>query len=130
MAKVIGLGGIFIQCADVAATKEWYKKVIGDAPGEYGGWSFVQSDAAKTFPKGAQSIFAPFEKSDYFKPSELPFMINLMVNDLEGVLKRLEAEGIEQVQPSESYEYGKFAWLMDPDGRKVELWEPVEASEA
>lgn len=126
MSKVIGIGGIFFHCADVDATKAWYAKVIGDDTNDFGGWNFSHKEAGEQFPKGAQSIFAPFEKSDYFKPSDLPFMINLMVDDLDGVLARLEAEGIEQVQPRETYGYGKFAWLMDPDGRKIELWEPIE----
>tara|TARA_B100000678_G_scaffold42272_3_gene31710 strand:- start:5014 stop:5403 length:390 start_codon:yes stop_codon:yes gene_type:complete len=129
MAKVIGLGGIFMSCKDTEATKAWYRKVIGVDGNDYGGWDFLHAEAGKTFPQGARSIFAMFDKADYFKPSDLPFMLNLMVDDLDGVLARLDAEGIEQVQERETHAYGKFAWLMDPDGRKVELWEPIEPAE-
>lgn len=129
MAKVIGLGGLFMHCKDPEATKAWYRKVIGTDGNDYGGWDFLHADAGKAFPTGARSIFAMFEKPDYFKPSDLPFMINLMVDDLDGVLARLKAEGIEEIQPKESHSYGHFAWLMDPDGRKIELWQPIEMPE-
>ncbi len=130
MAKVIGLGGLFLQCKDTDATKAWYKTVMGTDTNDYGGWDFGHADAGKAFPKGARTIFAPFgADSDYFKPSELPFMLNLMVDDLDGVLARCSEAGIEQLQPKETYSYGHFAWLMDPDGRKVELWQPVEAED-
>ncbi|MAP94114.1 MAG: glyoxalase [Ponticaulis sp.] len=130
MAKVIGLGGLFLHSADVAVTKAWYRKVMGFDGNDYGGWDFLHADAGKAFPNGARSIFAMFEKQDYFQPSTLPFMLNLMVDDLDGILERLKAEGIEECQPAESHSYGKFAWLMDPDGRKVELWQPIEMDES
>ena len=128
MAKVIGVGGIFLQCKDTDVTKAWYKTVMGVETNDYGGWDFGHADAGKAFPKGARTIFAPFgADTDYFEPSTLPFMLNLMVDDMEGVLARCAEAGIEQVKPKETYSYGLFAWLMDPDGRKVELWQPVEA---
>lgn len=129
MAKVIGVGGIFLQCEDVEATKAWYKTVMGVEQNQYGGWDFSHAEAGAAFPTGARTIFAPFEKSDYFKPSELPYMLNLMVDDLEGLLEKLKAKGIEECQPSAKYDYGHFAWLLDPDGRKVELWQPIEPAE-
>lgn len=127
MAKVVGLGGLFLACKDPEITKNWYKAVTGQDQNEYGGWDFLHRDSAEAFPSGARTIFAPFdEKSDYFKPSTLPFMLNLIVDDLDGVLARCAEHGIAQIQPRESFEYGHFAWLMDPDGRKVELWQPIE----
>jgi predicted enzyme related to lactoylglutathione lyase len=127
MAKVIGVGGVFFLCKDTDATKAWYQEVLGLEPTEFGGFAFKQADAAATFPKGAMTIFAPFsDDSDYFKPSEKSMMFNLMVDDLDGILERVKSAGVELTQPSESYDYGKFAWLMDPDGRKIELWEPIE----
>lgn len=127
MANVIGLGGVFFLCADPEASKAWYRDVLGIAPNDFGGFDFRHADSAKTFPQGARTIFAPFKAgSDYFKPSSETVMFNLMVDDLDGVLARAEAARAEQVQPAEAHEYGRFAWLMDPDGRKVELWEPRE----
>lgn len=127
MAKVIGLGGLFLQCENVEATKAWYRTVMGVETNDYGGWDFGHAEAGQAFPKGARTIFAPFENADYFKPSSLPFMLNLMVDDLDGVLARCESAGILQIDERQSYDYGHFAWLMDPDGRKVELWQPIEA---
>jgi predicted enzyme related to lactoylglutathione lyase len=66
--------------------------------------------------------------TDYFEPSGLPFMLNLMVDDLDGVLARVAEAGVEEVQERQDYEYGRFAWIMDPDGRKLELWEPPGAA--
>ncbi|MAK62662.1 MAG: glyoxalase [Ponticaulis sp.] len=129
MGKVIGLGGLFMHCADTTATKAWYKKVIGTDGNDYGGWDFLHAAAGEKFPQGARTIFAMFDNPEYFKPSTEPFMLNLMVDDMEGLLARLKEEGIEECQPGETYSYGKFAWLMDPDGRKVELWQPFEPEE-
>lgn len=127
MAKVLGLGGLFMACSDPAATKDWYARVLGLEINDYGGFDFVQKHAVAAFPEAARTVFAPFDaKSDYFAPSTLPYMLNLMVDDLDGMLARAKAEGVEPVQLGEDYDYGRFAWLMDPDGRKVELWEPVE----
>ena len=126
MARVIGVGGIFFLCKDAEATKTWYTSVFGIEASEYG-ISFSHAVSAKAFPKGAMTIFAPFKAdSDYFKPSDHDVMFNLMVDDLEGVIARAESAGAKQVQPMEDHDYGKFAWFMDPDGRKVELWQPKE----
>lgn len=128
MAKVIGLGGLFLHCENTETTKAWYKTVMGVDMNDFGGWDFMHADAGKAFPTGARTIFAAFDNQDYFKPSNLPFMLNLMVDDLDGVLARCAEAGIEQVDERQSYDYGHFAWLMDPDGRKVELWQPIEAA--
>jgi predicted enzyme related to lactoylglutathione lyase len=126
MAKILGVGGIFMTCADAAATRDWYGRVLGIEPDEYGGFSFLHSGSAAAFPAGARTIFGTFDTgTDYFAPSSLPFMINLIVDDLDGMLDRVAREGVAQVQPMQSFDYGRFAWIMDPDGRKIELWEPV-----
>ena len=127
MSNVIGLGGIFFLCDDPAATAKWYEEVLGMAPNDYGGFDFLHAASAKAFPEGARSIFAPFKSgSDYLKPSSETVMFNLMVDDMDAVLKRIETAGVELVQPPEDFDYGRFAWLMDPDGRKIELWQPKE----
>jgi catechol 2,3-dioxygenase-like lactoylglutathione lyase family enzyme len=125
MAKVIGLGGVFLYCADVDATRDWYVRVLGMETNDFGGFHFMHSDSAASFGEGARTIFAPFASgSDYFAPSTLPFMLNLMVDDLDGILARAASEGVGEVQERQDLDYGRFAWVMDPDGRKLELWEP------
>lgn len=126
MARVIGVGGIFFLCKDAQATTAWYQEVLGIEAKEFG-IAFSHAESAAAFPQGAMTIFAPFKSgSDYFKPSDHDVMFNLMVDDLEGVLAIAEAAGVMPVQPSEHHDYGSFAWLMDPDGRKIELWQPKE----
>jgi catechol 2,3-dioxygenase-like lactoylglutathione lyase family enzyme len=131
MAKVIGLGGVFFHCKDVEATRDWYKRVLGLEIDDYGGASFGHADSAALYPKGARTIWAPFKgDSDYFKPSDADFMINLMIDDFDGMLERLKAENVPMAGDPMIESYGKFAWVMDPDGRKIELWQPVEPGPA
>ena len=97
----------------------------------FGGSSFVQAEAAAKFPQGARTIWAPFKaESDYFKPSDSDFMINLMVDDLDGMMAQIEAAGVTMEGDPMIESYGKFAWVMDPDGRKIELWQPIESNPA
>jgi predicted enzyme related to lactoylglutathione lyase len=125
MAKVIGLGGVFLHCADVEVTRDWYARVLGMEPNDFGGFHFMHGESAASFGDGARTIYGIFPaESDYFEPSGLSFMLNLMVDDLDGVLARVAEAGVEQVQTRQDFEYGRFAWIMDPDGRKLELWEP------
>ena len=129
--KAIGVGGVFFTCDDPEATKSFYEIVFGRERNDFGGFDFLHKDSAAAFPVGARTIFSAFPgDSDYFAPSDAPFMVNLIVDDLDGLLARLAASEILPVQPSESHSYGKFAWIMDPDGRKVELWEPIEPSDS
>jgi catechol 2,3-dioxygenase-like lactoylglutathione lyase family enzyme len=131
MAKVIGLGGVFFRCRDVEATRAWYQRVLGIHIDDYGGTSFGHAESAARFPEGARTIWAPFKAdSDYFKPSEADYMLNLMVDDFDGMLGQLKAEGVALEGEPMIESYGKFAWVMDPDGRKIELWQPVEPSSA
>lgn len=126
MAAVIGIGGIFLKCSDPAATSAWYERVLGLSQAAYGGFEFSHAASAARFPEGARTVFAPFgADSGYFAPSDLPFMLNLIVDDLDAVLERAAAEGARPVQPNEDHDYGRFAWIVDPDGRKVELWQPA-----
>lgn len=127
MAKVLGLGGLFMGSKDAEATRAWYARVFDLPQNEYGGFDFLHAETAAPFPKAARTVFTAFEAdSEYFSPSKGSFMLNLIVDDLEGLLARLKSLGIEPVQPGESFEYGHFAWILDPDGRKIELWQPVQ----
>ncbi len=125
MAKVIGLGGLFFLCKDVDATRAWYTRVLGIEIDDFGGSSFSHASAAGVFPKGAQTIWAPFKSdSDYFKPSTKPYMINFRVDDLNGLVASLREAGCLVDEKTEEFEYGKFGWVMDPEGNRLELWEP------
>jgi catechol 2,3-dioxygenase-like lactoylglutathione lyase family enzyme len=118
MARITGLGGIFYKVADPEATKAWYADILG-MKGDYGPmlpWSLDQTGEAF-------SLVSPFnDTTDYFAPSESSFMINLRVDDLEAYVAELEAKGVE-ILGRQDEDYGRFAWLLDCDGNKVELWQ-------
>ena len=126
MKRVTGLGGIFFKTADPKQSMEWYQKHLGiQMDGSYG-TSFVWRSAQNPENKGF-TAWSPMKKdTTYFSPSEQPFMINYRVENLEALLAVLKEEGIDQVGEMESHEYGKFAWIMDPNGVKIELWEPFD----
>jgi catechol 2,3-dioxygenase-like lactoylglutathione lyase family enzyme len=119
MAKVLGIGGVFFKAADPAALGAWYARVLGLEVRDWGGVMFQ--------PTGeAPQVWSPFAAdTGYFAPSQHPFMINLMVDDLDGVLARAKAEGVEPLDRKDEGTMGQFAWLMDPGGLKVELWQPA-----
>ncbi|MCA1654100.1 MAG: VOC family protein [Sphingomicrobium sp.] len=117
MAKVTGLGGIFTKVADPAATKKWYFEMLG-VGGEWGAMFAFKDDAPDGF-----SLLTPFKAdSDKFAPSAQRFMINLRVDDLDTFVAGLEAKGVAILE-RQADEYGKFAWIMDPDGVKLELYQ-------
>jgi predicted enzyme related to lactoylglutathione lyase len=118
MAKVTGLGGIFYKVEDKEATARWYKEMLG-VGGQWGA----------TFPfagdSGGFTVLSPFKSSsDYFAPSEAAFMINLRVDDLDSMVADLEGKGIDILGRQEE-EYGKFAWILDCDAIKIELFQQV-----
>ena len=119
MAKITGIGGVFYKVEDPAATRAWYKEHLGLDAGEYGCNFKAGSDPE------AITVWNPFAATtDYFAPSDKPFMINFRVDDLDGMVADLKAKGqlLEGEPLDESY--GKFAWIIDPDGVKIELWQP------
>lgn len=118
MARVTGLGGIFYKAADPARTAAWYKEMLG-LGGEWG-IAFRWSDDGGEDPFSLLSAFKA--ESDYFAPSAQPFMVNLRVDDLDGMLAELESKGVE-ILGRQDEDYGNFAWILDPDGIKIELWQ-------
>jgi predicted enzyme related to lactoylglutathione lyase len=116
MAEVIGLGGVFYKVADPERTKTWYKVALG-LGGEWG----IMLPYARS-PDGFGLISAFKAESDYFGPSEKPFMINLRIDDLDGLVASLEAKGIE-ILGRQDDDYGRFAWILDCDGVKLELYQ-------
>lgn len=122
MGKVNGIGGVFIKVVDPAATRDWYANHLGLNCDDYGS-NFEWRHAADTNRKGF-TLWSPFNKSsDYFDEE---VMINFRVEDLDGLLADLKAEGVEPVSELQSYEYGRFVHILDNNGHKVELWEPVD----
>jgi predicted enzyme related to lactoylglutathione lyase len=124
MKRVTGIGGIFFKSRDPAALAEWYRTHLGLDVQPWGGVVFEWAGADSAGSSG-QTTWSPFKAdTDYFAPSTAPFMVNFRVADLHGLLAALRTEGCEVVGEPQDSEYGKFGWVMDPDGNKVELWEP------
>jgi predicted enzyme related to lactoylglutathione lyase len=127
MAKVLGVGGIFFKSPDPARLHGWYAQWLGiDA----------QLDQAMSMtifqpewmPKNGYTVWSTFESgTGYFAPSNKDFMFNLIVDDLEEALKQVAAGGAQVVGDIQKSEYGNFGWFIDPDGNKIELWQPAEA---
>jgi len=125
MTHVTGIGGIFFKAEDPKSLKEWYREHLGIDAGDYGATFNWRDDNDPT--KQGQTIWTPFPKdTKYFDPGTAPFMINYRVADLDGLVKALRDGGVEV--KSESSEYGSFAWISDPEGNRIELWEPADES--
>lgn len=123
--RVTGLGGVFFKCDNPEEIKDWYRKHLGIESDQYGGY-FKWRDAENP-DKECLTAWSPFPKdSEYYQPSKKEFMLNYRVENLVELLKVLEEEGVKIVGEMEEFEYGKFAWIMDPEGNKIELWEPID----
>jgi predicted enzyme related to lactoylglutathione lyase len=124
MAKVTGVGGVFFKSTgNSAALAAWYSKHLGMPLEEFGG-AILKWSGDKAEDDGLTVWHVAEHDSPWFSPSKSSFMINYRVDNLGELLEQLRAAGVEVVQGPESHENGKFAWIMDPDGSKVELWEP------
>ena len=124
MKRVTGIGGIFFQARDPAAMHAWYRDHLGIAVQDWGGAAFTWTDAEGQ-PTGGTTIWSVGSADgEGFAPSKAPFMINYRVADLHALLKALRDEGCNVLDKVEESEYGKFGWVIDPEGHKVELWEP------
>jgi predicted enzyme related to lactoylglutathione lyase len=123
--RVTGIGGIFFKSDNPDKMKEWYSKNMGLVTNEYGSlFEFRDSDNPDS--KGYLQ-WSPFEKeTKYFAPSSKDYMINYRVVNIEAMIENMRSEGIEIIGEIEEYEYGKFAHIVDPEGNKIELWEPVD----
>ena len=121
--RVTGLGGFFFKSEDPEAAKNWYARHLGLPVDQYG-CSFWWKDQEG---RACSTHWGPMkEDTSYFHPSRKQFMVNFRVENLEELLETLKEEGVEIIGETESYEYGKFGWIMDPEGNKIELWEPVD----
>ncbi|WP_459210559.1 VOC family protein [Aquimarina rhabdastrellae] len=124
MKRVTGIGGIFFKSTDPKKTKDWYKNHLGLNTDEYGctfWWKDEEDNKCST-------QWSPFAKdTSYFEPSKKEFMMNFRVDDLVTLMETLKEEGVTVIDKIEEYDYGKFGWIIDPEGNKIELWEPVDA---
>ena len=125
MAKVTGIGGVFFKTTqDNRALATWYQKHLGMPLEDFGGailkWPDDQSE-----DRGLTVWHVAQKDSEWFSPSSSSFMINYRVDNLDAMIAQLKSSGVKIIQGPESHENGKFAWIMDPDGNKVELWEPM-----
>ena len=124
MKRVTGIGGIFIKSSDPARLRDWYQRHLGIPVEAWGGAAFPWTSADNPGGEGA-TVWNVFEAtSNYFQPSAAPFMVNYRVDKLAPLIAALRAEGCQVDDKIDESEYGKFGWLVDPDGNKIELWEP------
>ena len=122
MKRVTGIGGIFFKSTDTKALGAWYRNHLGLDVADWGGAVF-QWGGEGSGP--GVTVWSPFvQDTDYMQPSVAPFMINYRVEDLDALLAVLKSEGCNVIDKTESSEQGKFGWVIDPEGNKVELWEP------
>ena len=119
MASIIGFGGIFLRADDPKALYQWYEQHLGLIKGE-GAYAFPNSTHE------AQTVFSLFKQDNAYFPPAQKAMLNLQVDDLDALLDRLIAEGVNVDPKRDSYDFGKFGWLTDPEGNRIELWQPIE----
>jgi predicted enzyme related to lactoylglutathione lyase len=126
MRRVTGIGGIFFLARDPKALHAWYKKHLGIDVQSWGGASFEWTDTTGNPTKGTTAWLIGAAGSKQFAPSQSTFMVNYRVADLTALLQALREEGCNVLEKTDDSEYGKFGWVMDPEGNKVELWQPPE----
>lgn len=123
--KVTGIGGIFFKCDDPDSTRQWYADHLGLKVNPYG--SLFESRDTHDPEKRTFLQWSTFsQNSTYMEPSTKDFMINYRVKNMEALLAQLKVAGVQIIGEVQEFEYGKFAHIMDPEGNKLELWEPID----
>jgi catechol 2,3-dioxygenase-like lactoylglutathione lyase family enzyme len=119
MARVLGIGGVFIKSADPKKLSAWYRDALGIAVEEWGGAIFTRENGPE------RTVWSPFAKdSKYFDPSKRELMVNFAVDDLDGLLAALKTKNVTILGRDDTSDpNGKFAWILDPEGTKIELWQ-------
>lgn len=124
--RILGVGGVFIKSPDEAGLASWYREKLG-MPGSPGEPSMLPWRSHENPEQEHRTVWSTFPQgSDYFDPSPAGFMINYIVDDLDALLTKLEQQGVKIDPKREEYPYGRFGWIFDPDGNKIELWEPPQ----
>lgn len=128
--RIIGIGGVFFQSPAPESLRAWYGDKLGFPPGPGGAVLFPwrSAEAPNQEHVTVWSVFP--SASDYFQPSDSTFMVNYIVDDLDAFLQRMEEAEVRVDPKRETYDYGRFAWIYDPDGNKIELWEPASGEKA
>lgn len=128
MKRVTGIGGIFLKAENPAKLYDWHEKHLGMVREPHGAGAMLHWREDENPERRGVTIWALFEKhSQYFDPSRASFMVNYRVDDLDALLAALREEGVEIDPKREDHDYGRFAWITDPEGNKIELWEPPKA---
>jgi predicted enzyme related to lactoylglutathione lyase len=122
--RVTGIGGIFFKAKDAPALQAWYKRHLGIDVQDWGGAAFDWIDGEGMPGAGTTAWSIISEQSNQFAPSTAPFMVNYRVEDLHALVKALREEGCNVLENTDDSEYGKIGWVIDPEGNKVELWQP------
>jgi predicted enzyme related to lactoylglutathione lyase len=124
--RVLGVGGVFFRSADPDRLAKWYQQALGvvtEAWGTTHGTSF----SPEAMPANSFTVWSTFASdTEYFGDPRQSYMINLVVDDLDAALENVRAAGGDVIPEKEEHDYGRFGWIVDPDGNRVELWEPPE----
>ncbi len=124
MKRVTGIGGIFFKSKDPAMMAEWYREHLGIEIDEHGAATFMWQDKGEPQREG-MTVWSLFpHDTKYFGDGPAPFMVNYRVNDMDAIVAQLASEGVQIDERVEDAEYGRFRWLVDPEGNRIELWEP------
>ncbi len=126
MKRVTGIGGIFFKAKDAPSLQAWYKRHLGIDVQAWGGAAFNWTDAEGKPVAGTTAWLIDPQESNHFAPSSASFMVNYRVEDLHALVKVLKEEGCNVLEKIDESDYGKFAWVIDPEGNKVELWQPPQ----
>ncbi|MFZ0518621.1 MAG: VOC family protein [Acidobacteriaceae bacterium] len=124
MARVTGIGGVFLKAQKPDQLAAWYQEQLGMTLSPWSGVEFEwrEKDSPETIGKTVWTLFPA--NTEHFGPGPQQAMINYRVDDLDGLLRKLEEAGVEIDLREENDEYGRFAWIIDPEGNRIELWEP------
>ena len=126
--RILGIGGIFFKSPNQKEMKEWYGKHLGLTDSGYGVMlPWREKDNPESEQMTIWSVFA--DSTKYFEPSQASFMVNYIVDDLDALLERLAKEGVRIDAKRQDESYGRFAWIYDVDGNKVELWQPLKSGQ-
>lgn len=127
MAKITGIGGVFFKAKDMPRMTTWYRDTLGLPLGDQPYWPFEWRDKEDTAQVGS-TVWSLFPAdTTYFDPSGSALMINYIVDDLDGMIAELKAKGVQVIDKIEEMEFGRFGWIIDPEGNKIELWEPKKS---
>lgn len=128
MARVVDIGGVFYKARDMDALREWYRTGLGLDVQSWGGAMLFHGGADA--PGAGYTVWSLFPAdTDYFAPSDKPFMLNLRVDDLDGVLAQLRQTGASVLDRRQEDENGRFGYVVDPEGTLIELWEPADSAD-